>query len=512
MPEFEFMKTIAFNVAASRQSAANSLLLKWRRPAGTPPRPGSRFLQAALVLAFAGSVCFAQNPAPAPAKETKPPFTGDKSRPDDGYRGIWFTLGQFSEHGDKYSGGLGTYTANHVPIAVHAPKVNKTFFVYGGTVKDKRHLLIMASYYDHAKNVVPRPTIVHDKQGVNDPHDNPSMSIDDRGHIWVFVSGRGRHRPGFKYRSARPYDVSEFKFITEEELTYPQPWFVPGKGFFHLFTKYTAGRELYWETSPDGITWTDDQKLAGLRGHYQVSGEHQGKISTFFNRHPDGSVDKRTDLYYLQTTDWGKTWTTADGRPVAVPLTNADNAARVIEYSAQGKLMYTIDLNFDRKGNPVLLYITSPGFKPGPENNPREWTIAKWTGKKWETHVVCRSDHNYDLGSLFLGNKEWTIIGPTEVGPQPFGTGGEVAVWASKDEGKTWSKKRQVTRNSEFNHAYVRRPINAKDPFYVFWADGNPDKLSISHLYFCNSDGTRAWRLPYDMTGEFATPEPVPAR
>ena len=26
---------------------------------------------------------------------------------DDGYRGIWFTLGQFSEYGDKYSGGLG---------------------------------------------------------------------------------------------------------------------------------------------------------------------------------------------------------------------------------------------------------------------------------------------------------------------------------------------------------------------------------------------------------------------
>ncbi|NQT12298.1 MAG: hypothetical protein HQ582_06105, partial [Planctomycetes bacterium] len=42
---------------------------------------------------------------------------------DDGYRGIWFTLGQYSDtpyakrfwdYGDKYSGGLGTYTAKHV--------------------------------------------------------------------------------------------------------------------------------------------------------------------------------------------------------------------------------------------------------------------------------------------------------------------------------------------------------------------------------------------------------------
>src|SRR5690606_38996912 len=36
--------------------------------------------------------------------------------PHDGYRGIWFTLGFKFEYGDKYSGGLGTYTANHQPM------------------------------------------------------------------------------------------------------------------------------------------------------------------------------------------------------------------------------------------------------------------------------------------------------------------------------------------------------------------------------------------------------------
>src|SRR5690606_18124383 len=65
----------------------------------------------------------------------------------DGYRGIWFDLGQKSEFGSKYSGGLGTYTAKHHPLAVYAPEVNKTFFVYGGTpAADQRRLLAMASY------------------------------------------------------------------------------------------------------------------------------------------------------------------------------------------------------------------------------------------------------------------------------------------------------------------------------------------------------------------------------
>lgn len=51
----------------------------------------------------------------------------------DGYKGIWFTLGQFSEYGDKYSGGLGTYTAKHIPLSIYSPEADKTFFVYGGT-------------------------------------------------------------------------------------------------------------------------------------------------------------------------------------------------------------------------------------------------------------------------------------------------------------------------------------------------------------------------------------------
>ena len=50
----------------------------------------------------------------------------------DGYRGIWFTLGQMYDYGDKYSGGLGTYTAKHKPLAIYAPAIQKTFFVYGG--------------------------------------------------------------------------------------------------------------------------------------------------------------------------------------------------------------------------------------------------------------------------------------------------------------------------------------------------------------------------------------------
>ena len=138
----------------------------------------------------------------------------------DGYKGIWFTLGQFSEYGDKYSGGLGTYTADHLPIAIYSRVVNKTFFVYGGTTKpDIRHLLIMISYYDHKSHMVPKPVIVYDKMGVNDPHDDAAISIDDNGYIWVFVSGRMTIRPGLIFKSTKPYNIESFDKILVGEMT-----------------------------------------------------------------------------------------------------------------------------------------------------------------------------------------------------------------------------------------------------------------------------------------------------
>ncbi|MCK5861747.1 MAG: BNR-4 repeat-containing protein [Candidatus Hydrogenedentes bacterium] len=430
------------------------------------------------------------------------------SKKVDGYKGIWFTLGQFLEHGDKYSGGLGTYTAKHVPLAIYAPEVNKTFFVYGGTRSaDERYLLCMASFYDHTTGRVPKPTLVHDKEGVNDPHDNPSISIDRQGHVWIFVSGRGRTRPGFLYRSSTPYSMDAFECIRECEMTYPQPWFVQDQGFLLCLTKYTKGRELYWSTSVDGHTWAEDRKLAGMGGHYQTSRENQGRIITAFNYHPNGNVDKRTNLYYAETGNFGKTWQNASGETIVTPLTDTKNPSLIHDYEAENRLVYMKDINFDRQGRPVILVITSGGYAPGPENNPRTWTIVHWNGTAWDFREVTQSTHNYDMGSMYIEEDGiWRIIAPTESGPQPFGTGGEMAVWLSRDEGVTWKKERDITRNSKHNHAYARRPVNAHPDFYAFWADGNPDAFSQSQLYFSNKDGDKVWMLPYDMTEDWATP------
>lgn len=431
----------------------------------------------------------------------------------DGYRGIWFDLGQRSEYGSKYSGGLGTYTAKHRPLAIYAACENKTFFVYGGTTEaEERHLLAMVSYYDHTTGLVPKPVVVHDKVTVNDPHDNPSLSIDEEGHLWIFVSGRGRVRPGFIYKSLLPYSIQGFERIMKTEFTYPQSNWIEGQGFLHLFTKYTKGRELYWNTSDTrGRNWTVDRKLAGMGGHYQMTEQRGDRVITAFNMHPGGNVDRRTNLYFVQTYDRGRTWKTVDERPIRVPLTRAYNAALVYDYQADERLVYLKDITFDTQNHPVLLYITSGFHQPGPDSDPRLWTVARWTGTEWEFFPVKHATHNYDMGSLYIESEAmWRIIAPLEPGPQYWGTGGEIAIWQSPDQGRTWSREQIITADSERNHAYVRRPVFAHDEFYGFWADGNPDEMSLSYLYFIDKSGSTVKRLPYVMTEDFAEPLDYP--
>lgn len=441
----------------------------------------------------------------------------------DGYKGIWFTLGQFSEYGDKYSGGLGTYTAKHIPLAIYAPKVDKTFFVYGGIAEDQKsnadkptnthrnygnYLLCMAGCYDHKTKTVSRPTVVYDKRGVFDPHDNPAITMDPDGYILVFVNGRGRSRPGFIYKSSKPYSTDSFEQIREAEMTYTQPKYVEGKGFLHLFTKYMGTRLLYFNTSPDGVNWTEDKQLAVIKregdkngGHYQISGQYGEKIVFFFNWHPNGNVDLRTNIYYMQTVDFGKTWTKVDGTPLTIPVTEKDGPALLKEFFSKEQNVYIKDVAFDEKGNPMALYVSGKGHQPGPQNGLKEWQVIYWNGKAWENHKITTSDHNYDSGSIWADNKKWTVIGPTENSPQLWGGGGELVMWESTDKGKTWKKKKQITNDSPRNHNYVRKVANGKDPFLYFWADGNPDKMSESILYFGDSKGN-VYPLPYKMAGE----------
>ena len=446
------------------------------------------------------------------------------NRKDDGYRGIWY-MNQPSddEYVFKYSGGLGTYCAKHQPFAVYSPKARKSYFCYGGTSKDdycKLHHLV--SYYDHVTGMVPRPTILLDKE-TDDAHDNPVISLDARGYVWVFSTSHGTGRPSYIHRSREPYNINEFELVNAFRMendakvpftnfSYMQVWNLCDHGFVSFLTHYNdpAIRTSFFVTSPDGVNWSEWQRLAAIQeGHYQISATHHDRAATAFNFHPEEKkpgLNWRTNLYYMETPDLGITWRTVGGKLLDIPLTDAGNSALICDYQKQGLNVYLKDIQFDKSGRPVILYLTSRGYESGPENNPRIWTIAHWSGKRWNIMPAMQSDSNYDMGSLYVESDAiWRIIAPTESGPQPFNPGGEVAMWITRDCGMTWNRIKQLTANSGYNHTYVRRPVNAHPDFYALWADGHAREPSSSRIYFSDREGN-VRILPENMKSDFVQP------
>jgi len=234
----------------------------------------------------------------------------------------------------------------------------------------------------------------------------------------------------------------------------------------------------------------------------------KNKAGTAFNFHPKKKgLNWRTNLYYIETADFGKTWHTVDGQKLRLPLVAVKNPALVYDYQAEGLNVYLKDIRFDRKDMPVILFLTSKGYESGPKNDPRTWTTARWTSKKWQIISAFVSDNNYDMGSLYIEKDgAWRIIAPTETGPQPYNPGGEIAMWISKDLGKTWAKTGQLTKDSPRNHTYARCPVNAHPDFYALWADGHGRKPSQSSLYFCDKEGN-VRILPREMTEDFTKPK-----
>lgn len=432
----------------------------------------------------------------------------------DGYRGIWHSNQPTrDEYKFKYSGGLATYPQQHNPIAIYSREADKTFFCYGGTTsptgQGKSSLLHMVSYFDNKTGQVPRPTILLDKK-TDDAHDNPTLALDGKGYVWVFSPTHGTGRPSYIHKSVKPYSLDEFERVQVTNFSYPQPWFLPEQGFVFLHTRYAEGRNLFWTTSPDGVTWSEPHPLVKIEmGDYQISWPAGERIGTAFDYHPRPlGLNARANLYYLETRDGGKSWLTAAGKPVPLPIAATNNPALVYDSRAEQRLVFLKDLSFDEQGNPVILFLTSKGFEPGPANGPRVWKTARWENGGWDMRELTTSLNNYDHGSLYVEpGGVWRVIAPTEAGPQPYNPGGEMVMWTSGDQGKSWHRLKQLTRDSKRNHTYARRPLNAHPAFYALWADGNPRVPSESFLYFTSQAGDHVWRLPAEMTTEFARPE-----
>ena len=458
--------------------------------------------------------------------------------PVNGYHGIWYENEPGSSppggYGPKYGGGLGTYPQQTNAIAAYSASDDKTFFVYGGTDGTNNQLKNMIGYYDHATGQFARPRVLREVGGF-DVHQNATLNVDADGYIWVFAHSHGTTiGSGNIYRSANPGDISSFQNVALPDglfshpgnvtLSYGNSIYDQTNGFVEVYNVYSNDRAVHVATGDlnaagDDINWdqtsVNDTALFDMgQGHYAIARTNGSKIGILANYH-EGHLNNRTNLYYVESNDWGQTWQLPDGTPITAPITSASDASRIHDYLSEDQLVYIKSMDFDAAGNPVVMYLTvsdatGGGHNAGPQPGGRTVHTAYWDGAQWLINDMLTTNSNYDHGELWIdaaGN--WNVLGAFLDGPQVWGTGGQIGLWQSDDQGATWDFIRQLSFDENYNSTYPRLVTDADDEFFALWADGDAYDPSDSRLYFMNAEGTMVYRMPTTITGDFAAPELV---
>lgn len=473
----------------------------------------------------------------------------------------------------KYSGNLSTYTAKHYPVAVkHTDGMvyfvysgpvkleNSSSFATstnGNTTTSanfkvsgkSRTLGIYAAKYNPANDTVSQPVLVHTKF-TDDPHDNAVINIGGDGHIYVLIAGRGYSRGAILYRSASPGSIDSFSgthtsvnaagmtvnnnsispdnynyssFDTGfgiEGIAYPKMfWIDSDGGYFRLiYTVYRDNsgvdeRNIFTArlnvngTNP--ATLSHVTRIAGFKGHYVVANARGDDIVLAFNVHLNNSVDKRTNIYYMHSSNGGKTWQNANNTTISSALVTESAldqvAAREYYHNGQNvsRRIYLKDINFSGTGNnkkPIILYVGSVGSTSDKPSTSIDHYLAKsyFDGSSWtQARISNDVDHNYSSGMLVSdGSSSFDVYfpGTPEANNNALGGGAvaktqtvsnsstqySVSYMTSADSPSNYSSPtKYLDRICEFNYIRPIHNNNSKTGLLGFSAAGNPYKYAL---------------------------------
>ena len=334
---------------------------------------------------------------------------------------------------------MATYPQQHAPIAIYDREVEQDVLRLrrrrSGAEVDPAHGLVLRPRDRHGP-ASGDPARQEDQRRARQPDladrrptaisgSSPTPTARAGRRSSIAASSRGRSTPS----NASP----------ETNFSYGQPWYVPGAGSCSCTPKYTVrAARLRFMTSPDGLTWSEPAPLVKIdMGDYQITWGRGETVASAFDFHPKPlGLDARTNLYYLQTRDLGRPGPPPPANRSKLPLSQPDNPALVHDYQAEKKLVYIKDVNFDADGRPVVLFLTSKGISPARKTAPANGRPRAGPGTRWIDPPV------HDLGpqlrprlALHRARRPLARDRPDRARPQPFGTGGDMVMWTSPDQG-----------------------------------------------------------------------------
>ena len=233
-----------------------------------------------------------------------------------------------------------------------------------------------------------------------DSHNYVTLAVDNEG--FVHVSGNMHGDPLVYFRSARPYDISEFERPgmvgkLERRVTYPLFLQGPDGELFFQYRNGTSGDgdQIFNRYDASRRQWSRHLAQPLLDGEGEVSAYLSGPVSGpdgyfhlvwMWRDTPKGNTNHH--ISYTRSPDL-RSWETVDGRRIGLPITRSTAGVVVDPVESGGGLAgIAFGVGWDSLGRPVVTYSK---YDPGGRSQAYN---ARWEGKRWVIRQT--SDWSYE--------------------------------------------------------------------------------------------------------------------
>ncbi len=351
---------------------------------------------------------------------------------------------------------------------------------------------VHVGYYDHDNQQIESRTIFNDLEV--DDHDNPSILLDEEGHLLVFFNSHGGPEGLYFIRSKKPEDIavwSEGRLLKlndrsqlehgNESYTYTNPVKLAEEGGrIFLFWRGMDGKPTYSTSENNGQTWSEGKLLclpertySFRRPYVKVASDGKGKIHiALTDGHPNKEAENSIYYMYYQKGAFFR----ANGEKIREEGT-APHKPREMDVVYDATLTkekaWIWDVAADGEGNPVLVYTRFP------DDQNHLYAYARWDRAGWINHNLINSgswfphtlegetetEPNYS-GGIVLDHDDPTVVYMSVKRDSVF----EIERWDTENGGKSWSVQAVTKASSKDNiRPFAVRGAREGNPLQLVW-------------------------------------------
>lgn len=239
-------------------------------------------------------------------------------------------------------------------------------------------------------------------QKLNDAHNIISIAVDGDGYLHVAFD---QHNSPLRYcRSVSPYSLTltdlmpmvEGAQMLERNVTYPAFYNFSNGDLLFAYRNFNGIVIYHYSVSKKQWRGVGQRLIEfdfSVRPYWQIAVDRNDAIHISWLWR-DNSYDVNTNhgIYYACSSDYGRTWHTADGKPLK-PTFRRQNSVPVVDIPPNSNLINQTSMTTDPAGRP---YIATYYRKDSITN----YHLIYWDGKGFNDVVVGNHTTDFDLSGI----------------------------------------------------------------------------------------------------------------